>query len=187
MKRYIRNNIYDSNFHLDIVVDIEYFDDTSRIAASEYRGFYVPDGPVISGLPDAVLGSQALQDYADFIESVQDLMTDFYHLEIYYKNKSKDNSFYFGSLVKDREGNIIADFDFTLRVSNHDSHRSEQSQQHKKERKAKLKELTQGKDTQPITKSIIVNSEKCKDYMDAYLKVDAVISRAVEVMSRKSR
>ena len=85
MKRYMHDDRYTSNFHFDIVVEIEYFDDTTRVAASEYKGFYVPDGPVISGLPDAVLGSQALQDYSDFIESIQNLMTAFYHLEIYYK------------------------------------------------------------------------------------------------------
>ena len=136
MKRYIHDDRYTSNFHFDIVVEIEYFDDTTRVAASEYKGFYVPDGPVISGLPDEVLGSKALQDYADFIESVQALITDFYKLKIYYKNTSKDLSNYFGILAKNKDGSIIIDFDFTLRISNHDAKRSKQSQKHKKEKEA---------------------------------------------------
>lgn len=188
MKRYIHSDSINSLEHIDIVVEIEYFyNGTDRIAASEYKGFYVPDGPIISGLPDAVLGSQALQDYADFIESVQDLMTDYYGLHIYYKNESKDHSFYFGSVIKDDAGNVIADFDFTLRVSNHDAHRSNESQHNKKERQSKLSEVTHGKKTRPITRSIVVNDEKCKDYFEAYEKVDEVVSRAVEVMSRRKK
>lgn len=187
MKRYIHDDRYTSNFHFDIVVEIEYFDDTTRVAASEYKGFYVPDGPVISGLPDAVLGSQALQDYADFIESVQALITDFYKLKIYYKNSLKDHSNYFGILAKNKDGSIIIDFDFTLRVSNHDPKRSKKSQKHKKEREAELKKLTDGKNTKPIRRNIVVNNERYTSYMKAYVDIDEAIEDVVSIMTRKQK
>ena len=156
------------------------------VAAASYKGFNVPEGPLLSGLPDAIADSQAIADYEAFIESVQDLITDYYDLKIYYKNSSPDHSYYFGMLAQDADGRTILDFDFTLRISNHPAHRSQQSQFNKKERKAELARLTDGKKTKPITKSIIVNKEVCKDYEEAYQLVDSTIESVVKIMKRSS-
>ena len=187
MKRYIKDERYQSNLHFDVVVEIEYFDDNDEIAASTYKGFYIPDGPVIPGLPEAVVDSKAVQDYSDFIESVQALITDYYKLKIYYKNTSKDYSNYFGILAKNKDGSIIIDFDFTLRISNHNAKRSKQSQKHKKEKNKLLEDLTQGKTTKPIRKSIIVNNKEYSTYMQAYLVIDETIEEVATNMLKKSK
>ena len=90
-------------------------------------------------------------------------------------------------LVKNDTGEIILDFDFTLRVSNHDPHRSQQSQKHKKERKAALNKIAKGKKTKPITHSIVVNSEVYDSYMHAYTDIDGIIEDAVAVMKRRGK
>lgn len=176
MKTYVKSaKVTTIPMHFDIEVEIEYFDTQAQgiqVTASEYKGFQIPDGPLLSGVPGAVIDSQALIDYEDFIESVTDLITDYYDLDIYYKNTSPDHSNYFGMLAKNAKGEIILDFDFTLRVSNHDPHRSAQSQQHKKERKAALNKITKNKKTKPITHSIIVNSEIYDTYIEAYADID---------------
>jgi len=190
MKKYItKADVTTIPLHFDIVVDITYFDESSSdtVVATEYKGFQIPDGPLISGIPGAVLDSQALIDYEDFIESVTDLITDYYELDIYYKNTSSDHSNYFGMLAKNDKGEVILDFDFTLRVSNHDPHRSSQSQQHKKERKEALNKITKGKKTKPITHSIVVNSEIYNSYIEAYADIDKLIEGVVEVMKRREK
>ena len=172
--------------HIEIIVDIEYFEQLA-VAASTYKGFQIPDGPLISGIPEAVIDSQALVDYESFIESVTDLITDYYELHIYYKNTSPDHSNYFGMLVKNDDGILLIDFDFTLRISNHNPHRSQQSQQHKKERKKALAEVTQGKKTKPITSHIEVNKENFDTYLEAYIAVDKLIGDTVEKMKQNQK
>ena len=184
MKRYIVAATSKNITKFNIVVELEYIP-SDEVAAATYKGFTVPDGPVISGLPDAILDSQALADYEAFIESIQDLITEYYKLQIYYKNSSKDHSYYFDMLAKNDAGEIILDFDFTLRVSNHNPHRTAQSESHKKERKEALKQIT-SKATKPITKNIIVNDTIFDSYEDAYVKVDTVIESVVAVMKRKN-
>jgi len=184
MKTYIKTSDSILPVHIDIVVEIEYYDPVP-VAAAEYKGFSIPDGPVITGIPDAILDSQAIADFDAFLESVEDLCTEYYDLEIYYKNVSPYHSCYFGMLAKDCEGNVVLDFDFSLRISNHEPHRSENSQKHKKERQAALNQITQGKKPRPITKIITVNAEEVDSYEEAYMKVDAIIERVVDIMTRR--
>ena len=155
----------------DIEVIIELGSGTENtVAAATYNGFYIPEGELLPAEKDAVIDSQAYVDYEDFIESVEDLITDYFELHIYYKNKSKDFSRYFGMVVKDDEGNVVANFNFNLRISNHDPHRSKRSQQHKKESNEALAKITKKK-LQPITKSITINREKFVDYTEAYIRL----------------
>ena len=186
MKRHIHPVTEEDMYTVSIEVEIELPENPSEdyIAAAEYNGFQLPDGPLLSGLPGALITSQELEDYAAFIESVKDLLTDYYNLQTYYHNVSEDNSHYFGLLAKDAAGNPIINFDFKLRVSNHPAHRSKQSQQHKSEQAAELKKVTKGKKTKPLTKSIIVNRETCANYTEAFIKVDKIVEEVVNVMRR---
>ena len=185
MKKYVHDNVANP---ISVEVIIEYYDpDATPVAASQYKGFEIPEGPLISGLPGVVADSQAVADYEAFIESVQDLITDYYGLEIYYHNSSKDFSHYFGMVARNEQGEIILKFDFTLRISNHQPHRSNQSQQHKKEKKEALNKLTNGRSLRPITKNIIVNKEECISYDEAYMKVDNLIERTVNIMKNLKR
>lgn len=191
MKTYIKSaEVTTIPVHFDIEVDIYYFEEASQdsqITASEYKGFQIPEGPLLSGIPGAVLDSKALDDYRSFIDSVTGIIKDYYKLHIYYKNMSQYNSCYFGILAKNKKGDIILDFDFTLRISNHDPHRSKESQKFKKERKAALKKITKGKATRPITGSIKVNAERYDSYADAIIDIDETIEGAVKVMKRREK
>ena len=184
MKRMIISNKLPK--HIDVVVEISLFDPDGRIAASRE----VPDLPKGELMPaekDVLIGSQVLEDYHAFIDSIEDLITDYYDLHIFYKNDSPDNSYYFGMLAKDDKGNILLDFDFTLRVSTHDPKRSEMSQKHKKEKKDKLLKTTGGKKTRPIRKYLTVNDVEFDSYEEAYLEVDKKIAAVVKVMKRRSK
>lgn len=190
MKRVIKGNINSDSTkrHISIIVEIDINDPTSEpVAAATYKGFYIPEGPLLPEEKGAIIGTQALEDYHAFIESVEDLFTEYYGLEIYYKNDSPSHSYYFGLLAKNSDGSIILDFDFTLRVSNHPAHRSKQSQHFKKERQAALKELSGQKKPQPVTRYIIVNNNTFSNYMDAYFKVDEEIKEVVDKMVRNRR
>ena len=171
----------------DIEVEIGYYAESDRVVASQYKGFYVPDGELLPADIREVVDSQAYVDYEDFVESVTDLITEYYGLDVYYKNESKFLSHYFGLLAKDSDGNIILDFNFKLRVSPHDPHRSEESQQHKKEQEDDLLNATGGKKPRPITKSIVVNRETFPSYLDAYVYVDDVIEHTVTIMKRRQK
>lgn len=106
-------------------------------------------------------------------------------MSIYYKNNSEYNSFYFGILAKDADENLIADFDFTLRISIHDSSRTPGSQSEKKKQKAKLKEVLKFAKTKHLRTSVTVNDKAFDSWMDAFLEIDADIEHAVEIMTRR--
>ena len=168
---------------VEVIFEVE-IERSEEVAAATYKGFYVPEGALLPAEKDAIIDSQAMQDYDDFIQSVEDLSTQYYNLDIYYKNNSPDNSFYFGMFAKDKDGNIVLEFDFTLRVSTHRAHRSTESRKHKKKQEEIRLQYTGGKETKPLRKSVIVNNKEFRSYMDAYLEVDRIIEDAVEKMRR---
>ena len=184
MKKYIRLSSDVVTKHINIEIGIEIIDPQGQIAAASYKGFNVPDGKLLPVEKDAIVDSQALEDYHAFIDSIEDLIQDYYQLHVFYKNDSPDNSFYFGMLAKDSEGNLLLDFDFTLRVSTHPAHRTEQSQKHKKEKDAELAKVTNGKRTKPLRKYILVNDKEYDNYSEAYLAVDEMIASQVDIMRR---
>ena len=170
--------------HIEVIFDVSLFDPDGRIAAAN-KIPDLPKGELMPAEKDALVNSQVLEDYHTFIETVEDLLVDYYDLHVFYKNTSPDNSFYYGMLANDGEGNVIADFDFTLRISTHPAKRSDTSQKHKKEKEAELLKLTKGKKLKPLRNSIVVNREEFTSYQEAYLKVDSIIEEAVKIMKRK--
>lgn len=189
MKRYIHpsTNIFPKV--INIVVEAGWFDDGSGagVAAATFNGKELPKGPLLPAEKDAIITSQMLEDYRSFISSVEELLTDYYKLHVYYKNNSEDNSFYFGIIAKNSDGSPVLEFNFTLRVSNHPAHRSPQSKEHKKEQKAELKKLVPNVDLKPLTKSILVNDKEFNNYEEAYEAVDKIIESVVNIMTRKKK
>lgn len=170
----------------DMIVDVV-FEDDSYVAASTYKGLYVPDGDIISGDKDAELPPEVVADYNAFIVSVEDLCIDYYGLELTYLNFSDDLSNYYNFLAKDEYGNPILKFRLRLRVSNHPAHRTKLQQQNKKaeESSEELLRFTHGKKLKKYSVDFVVNDKtKYESYMDAFVALDNLISRAIEVITR---
>lgn len=172
--------------YFDIVIDF-LVAQSEAVVASEYKGFWVTDAPVIQNLPKELIDSQAFQDFEDFMESVTKLITDYYKLHIYYKNASPDHSHYFGLFAKDDQNRIILDFDFTFRIANHKAHRTPESEYNKKEQENALNVVTKGNPTKPMTKTIIVNNEEFDKYLDAYIAIDETIEDHVKKMKKNEK
>lgn len=170
------------NFDVEIMLSIYPFDD--MVAASEYKGYKFPDGELPPLKRGVVWSDQVTEDYNAFLETLEDLLIDYYNFEVYYSNISKDHSKYLGMVAKDNKNNIILTFNFNLRVSNHDAHRSRESQRQKKEMKQSLAKFTNGKRLRPIVKSVKVNREEFSSYDDAVEYIDNVIE---DVYSRIHR
>ena len=186
MKRVIQCNIDDNiTRKIEVIFEIELDYIEKEIAAANYKGFEIPEGELLPAEKDAIINTQAYADYEAFIESVEDLLTDYYDLHVYYKNNSPDNSFYYGVLAKNSDATLILDFSATFRISNHKGHRTDQQTKNKKEQKAKLKELANGKKLQIIYKPIIVNQETFESYFEAFEAVDSIVSDAVQIMERR--
>lgn len=190
MKRYIKSDLdAQISCKFNIVCEIEFPEGIElidrSIAASTYKGFDIPEGPLLPADKDAAIDTQALDDYHSFVESVEGLLTQYYGLELYYKNDSEYNSFYYGMLAKNADGSILFDFDFTLRVSTHPAKRSKESQKAKKEQEAQLKQITNGDLTRPLRLSVVVNDKRFKDYMSAYLFIDKQVQSKIAIMKRR--
>lgn len=186
MKRMVISNSSDKvTQKIEVIFEVELNHVEDQVAAATYKGFYVPEGELLPAEKDAIINSQMYADYEGFIESVEDLLTDYYELKIYYKNDSPDNSFYYGVLAKNSDATLILDFSATFRISNHRGHRTDEQTKHKKEQKAKLRELSNGKKVQIIYKPIIVNQKTFDSYFEAFEAVDSIIAEAVEIMERR--
>lgn len=189
MKRVIRSGSNNGVIKVEVVFDIELaLDSSSEIAAATYKGIEVPEGDLPPADKNAIWNSQIYQNYNSFIEAVEDILES-YDLDIYYKNKSEYESFYWSALAKDNEGNDLFDFTVRLRVSTHAAHRSKKSQENKKEEKAELKKLSNKKRVSPLPISVVINdqSEEFDSYLDAIEYVDEMVSNAVEIMKRRSK
>lgn len=120
-----------------------------------------------------------------FVETLEDVMTDYFGLELYYKNDSPYNSFYYGALAVNDEGDYILDCEATIRISTHDPHRTSESEKEKAKQKAKLNEIVKGKRLQPVRKNIVINDKEFSNYEDAYEFAFSQIERAASVLNRK--
>ena len=190
MYKYIKctesnNSIMEFDINVDIVP--KYTDE--EIESSIYKGFTIPDGEVIPETKCDRFSDEIEADYAAFVESVEDLLTEYYGFELYYENKQGQHSKYFSFLAKEKEtGKIYLKFRLRLRVSNHDAHRTDASQSHKKEETEteKYKELTKNapRVPRPYTKNILVNSTMFNSYEEAFIDVDEKIEKWIEVMKK---
>jgi len=171
---------------IDVVFEVElcYAPTDKQVAASSYKGFHVPDGELLPEEKDAIITSQAYADWLAFNESVEDLITDYYELDIVYKNQSPDNSFYFGVMARNSDNSFILKFSATFRIANHAAHRSKSSQFNKKAQKDAIANLIDGKKLQVIYKPIIVNQNTFSSYYEAFAHVSDEIEKASKVLKR---
>lgn len=187
MKRYIKSTTNDT-IKVNVVYNVELTQDSGHeVAAASYKGIEIPEGELMPAEKDAIFDSQAYRDYRSFIESVEELLTDYYELHLYYKNESKYNSFYYGFLAKNDDESLVFDFTLRFRISTHDAHRTHESQQHKKDQKEALRKLAGTKKVKAISRDVVVNSEQFETYVEAIEEIDRIVEKAVEVMTRKRK
>lgn len=187
MKRYIKCTEENSIVKIAVIVEIEIPTSPTQVAAGTRTGQELPKGELLPSEKDVLISSQALEDYHSFIESVEDLISDYYGLDIYYKNDLPDNSWYFGFIAKNSDGTPVIDFEATIRVSNHPSHRSPESQANKQKQKAALKEYVGDIKLKPIRKTILVNKDQFASYEEAYDAVDQLVEGVNKVLTRKQK
>lgn len=188
MKRLVKHSENNARLKLDVVFNIDLTSDTAdgSVAAATYRGIDIPEGKLPPADKNAIMNSQVYRDYRSFIDAVEEMLID-YNFNIYYRNESEYDSFYWSGLAKDDNGNNLVDFTVRLRVSTHDAHRTKESQQNKKEEKRLLKKLSGGRRVTPLPINVVVNDESTdfKSYLDAIVYIDERIERAYEIMTRK--
>lgn len=190
MIRYIKSAQASSNpieFEINVNIALGYVGE--EVAAATYKGFEIPDGEVIPGDKDAIFTDQIIADYEAFIESVEDLLTEYYDLELLYEGESSDYSHYYSFLAKDKNtGKLYFKFRLRLRVSNHHSHRSKESQRHKREETqtdAHKKLITDaGKKPKAYTKNIIVNNKEYETYEAAFIAIDRKVEKWIKIMKQ---
>lgn len=192
MKRYVKTeeiiNTEPTTTHINVVVNIGFDGDTdTTIAAATYKDVNVPDGSVISGEPESEYTKEEIERYHNFIDSIVELAERFYKMEVYYKNESDYYSDYLGMLAKSKDGLVIVDFDFTLRIATHPAHRTDRSEKEKKKQEQQLSDRLGGLETKPMRDQILVNGEKFESYIFAFEKIDNIISQAHEVMVRNEK
>ena len=173
---------------IKVVLDLELNNNVeTEVAAATYKGHEIPEGKLPPADKDAIVNSQVWSDYQSFIETVEDFL-EYYNLDIYYKNNSDYNSFYWSALAKDDNGNDLFDFTIRLRVSTHPAHRTKQSQQNKKQEKEELAKLAKKKRVNPLPIIITINdkSTKFENYMDAIVYIDTALEHALDIMTRRT-
>lgn len=191
MKRYVRLNSNDGTVKVEVIFEVELMPDETggQVAAATYEGIEIPEGELPPADKDVIMNSQVYSDYIAFIESVEDILVDYYELNIYYKNKSDYDSFYWGCLAKDDNGNLLFDFEVTLRVSTHPAHRTKESQNKKKVQKQELAKISSKKRVKNIRIDVVVNNESVDfdSYLDAIEYLDKRLEKAVEIMKRRNK
>lgn len=186
MKRYLFNNIsFPVNFTIEVIVYPKDTTTTMPVAATEYKGYQIPDGPFMPADKKIKPSKQQIVDYRTFIKDIESMLSDHHELKLIYKNKSANYSNYYSFLALNDKGEPVFRFRLRLRISTHDPHRTkEQQKEEAKEEKAVAKYLN-GKKPQKMTKIIIVNDDsEYTDYLDAFVDICNIVDHAVEVMRR---
>lgn len=155
---------------------------TQEVKAAMYKRNNIPDDEVISELRSAIITNKIEVDYASFIESLEDLLTEYYGLELVYEDEYQDYSYYYSFIAKEKEsGKLFFKFTLRLRISNHSAYRSDASQAHKTEdiQTARYKELIRdiSNGSRSYTQNIVVNTETYRSYEAAFVDIDDQVDR----------
>lgn len=171
-------------FNIEVIYS--FTDDYFDIAASRYldTSDFTNNG-VISSNPLDKLSDQEIADYESFVDTIEDLLTEYYDFEVIYSNSSNYLSHYYVLLAKDDKGNVIFKFRLKLRVSNHQAKRTSNQKKRKAEERQAIEKYLKGKKVRPINKDIIINNTKYKSYYDAYKYIDDEIQETITKMTNR--
>ena len=179
----------------DIVVTYfpEVISDNTYVAAGEFMGYHLPDGPLLPGDKNAVISEQDQSNYNAFIETLEDFLTDTHNLELVYNDNPTDYSHYYSFFAKDDNGKVLFKFKIRLRISNHDPHRTDEQRANKAKEKKVVDTWMQnhpdynGK-TKPTPLTYIINvndrNPAFTDYTEAFIYIYNEVNRWLEIMRR---
>lgn len=186
MKQYVVDPIeFPIDFNIEVVLFPKNRTGIIPVAAAEYKGYQIPDGPLMPADKNAKISQQQIIDYETFIEDIEDMLKEHHDLKLVYQNKSEDYSNYYSFLALNDKGEPVFRFRLRLRVSTHDPHRTKEQQKEEVKEEQAVARYLNGKKPQKMTKIIIVNDEsEYTDYLDAFVSICDVVDHAVEVMRR---
>lgn len=188
MKQYVVDLIeFPIDFNIEVVLFPKNRTGIIPVAASEYKGYQIPDGPLMPADKNAKISQQQIIDYETFIEDIEDMLKEHHDLKLVYQNKSEDYSNYYSFLALDDAGNLLFRFRLRLRVSTHDPRRSSAQKAQIAEEEKAVSEYLKGRKKKPdkMTKIIVVNDESEYDsYFDAFVDICDIVDDAIEKMRR---
>lgn len=159
----------------DVIVDIIPKYTTEEIKSAIHKGF-LPDGEVISGLRSAIITYQIEVDHYSFIESVEDLLTEYYELELLHNGEPYNYSYHYVLRAKDKKDDkVYFNFSFRLRINNQPEVRTETLNNNEL-----AKDIS--KCRQSYYKRIYVNNVVYNTYEDAFIDIDTQVEHQVNDM-----
>lgn len=189
MDKQIRDSESDNSvMEFDINVEIIPKYTTEEMEDAINKGGEISDVIVSFGLKAAVITYQIEPDYEAFIESVEDLLTEYYGLELFYEHNQNERSKYYSFLAKEKtSGKVYYIFSLCLGISYPPANRTEASQELRIEATdtESDKELKKdiSKDRKPYLLIIAVNNKQFDSYEAAFVDMDEKIEKWIEANS----
>ncbi len=172
MDKQIRDSDSDNSvMEFDINVEIIPKYTTEKMESAINKRGETPDVTVAFGLKAAIIKYQIEVDYETFTESVEDLLTEYYGLELFYEHNQDENSKYYSFSAKEKaSGKDYFRFSLCFGLSYHPANRSED------------KELTKdiAKDHSPYAICVTVNNKRFDSYEAAFVDMDEKIEKWIE-------
>ena len=186
MKLYTSEPInFPIDFNIEVILSPKDTTVIIPVAATEYKGYQIPDGSFMPADKKIKPSAQQITDYKAFIADIEAMLSDHHELKLIYKNKSKNYSNYYSFLALGDDGEPLFRFRLRLRVSTHTPHRSKEQQKEEVKEEQAVSLYLNGKKPQKMTKIIIINDEsEYTDYLDAFVDICNIVDHAIEVMRR---
>lgn len=163
------NNI-PKNFNIEVEIIPKY--STEEMKAAMKKSNWTTDD-VICGIRKAVFTYQIKVDYEAFIESLQDLMTEYYGFIVTAVSESGQSPYDYSISAADKNNEICYIFRLNLRIS--------ENKESMFQSKGKCDELIKdiSKDPRPYTKIITINNENYDSYEKAFVDIVEQIEESI--------
>ena len=98
MKLYTSEPInFPIDFNIEVILSPKDTTVIIPVAATEYKGYQIPDGSFMPADKKIKPSAQQITDYKAFIADIEAMLSDHHELKLIYKNKSKNYSNYYFS------------------------------------------------------------------------------------------
>lgn len=159
----------------DVIVDIISKYTTEEIKSAIHKGL-LPDGDVISGLKSAIITDQIEADHYAFIESVEDLLTEYYELGLLHNGEPYNYSYHYVLRANDKKNSkVYFSFCFRLRINDQPEARTETLNNNEL-----AKDISKGR--QSYYRRIYVNNVLYDTYEEAFIDIDTQVEQQVNAI-----